>query len=175
MNFSQHNHFELFGLPQRFGIDDEQLNQQYRRLQGEIHPDRFAASPDSEKRQSLQLATQVNDAYQTLKAPLSRARYLLQLKGVETLEETNTAMPVDFLMQQMEWREALEEGRVAADVDALDALLAELRAVAKALYGTLAQALDVEVNDALAAETVRKLKFIDKVQSEIELAIESLE
>ena len=175
MNFSQQNHFELFGLPQRFGIDLTHLDQQYRRLQGEIHPDRFAASPDSEKRWSLQMATQVNDAYQTLKAPLQRARYLLQLKGIETLEETNTAMPVDFLMQQMEWREALEEGRTAADVEALDALLAELRAAAKALYGTLAQALDVEVNDALAAETVRKLKFIDKVQSEIELAIESLE
>ena len=96
------NHFELFDLPQTFAIDLAKLDQVYRRLQGEVHPDRFATGSDSEKRQSLQLATQANDAYQTLKSPLLRARYLLQLKGIETLEESNTAMPASFLMQQME-------------------------------------------------------------------------
>lgn len=169
------NYFQLFDLPQRFTVDLDALNAIYRRLQAEVHPDRFAASMDAERLLSLQKATLVNEAYQTLKSPLSRARYLLQLKGIETLEESNTAMPADFLIQQMEWRETLEDARAARNVDALDALLGELRGVEKVLYHTLEQSVDHAVNDALATETVRKLKFIEKVQSEIEHAIEALE
>jgi molecular chaperone HscB len=172
---TQPSYFALFGLPQSFVIDLPQLDTQFRRLQSEVHPDRFATAPDHERRLSLQMATQANEAYQTLKNPLSRARYLLQLKGIDTLEESNTSMPVDFLMQQMEWRESLEEAQAAGNVDALDGLLAELRTTEKALYHTLEQSIDHDVNDALATETVRKLKFIDKVQSEIEHAIETLE
>jgi len=172
---TQKSHFDLFGLPQSFLIDLPQLDSQFRRLQSEVHPDRFATSSDHERRLSLQLATQANEAYQTLKNPLSRARYLLQLKGIDTLEESNTSMPVDFLMQQMEWREALEEAQAARNTDALDALLLELRTAEKSLYRVLEQAIDHEINDAVATDTVRKLKFIDKVQSEIEQAIETLE
>lgn len=168
-------HFALFDLPQSFALDAAQLDSQFRRLQNEVHPDRFAAASESERRLSLQMATQVNEAYQTLKNPLSRARYLLQLKGIDTLEESNTAMPVDFLMQQMDWREALEDAKTAGDTDALDALLLELRAAAKALYAGLGVAIDQQTDDALATEAVRKLRFIDKVRSEIEHALESLE
>ena len=172
MNVSS-SHFELFGLPAAFSIDLAALDQAYRRLQAEVHPDRFAAASDAERLQSLQMATRVNEAYQTLKNPVSRARYLLQLRGVDTQEESNTAMPVDFLMQQMVWRESLEEAQDS--ITALESLDRELRAAAKNLLATLATSLDAQPNDILATETVRKLRFIDKVQSEIDQAMEALE
>jgi curved DNA-binding protein CbpA len=87
------NHFELFDLPASFAIDLDQLDRHYRKLQSEVHPDKFAAASPAERLRSMQLATHVNEAYQTLKSPITRARYLLHLHGVDTLEETNTAMP----------------------------------------------------------------------------------
>jgi molecular chaperone HscB len=167
------SHFELFGLPVAFAIDLAALDQLYRSLQAEVHPDRFASGSDAERLQSLQMATCVNEAYQTLKSPVSRARYLLQLRGVDTQEESNTAMPMDFLMQQMAWREALEEAQ--GSITALESLDRELRAAAKNLLTTLATALDAQPDNMLATETVRKLRFIDKVQSEIDQAMEALE
>lgn len=168
-------HFELFGMTPEFGLDPRRLDQAYRSLQAEVHPDRFAAASASERMHSMQLATQVNEAYQTLKSPLARARYLLQLHGVDTQEDTNTSMPATFLMQQMEWREAIEEAGAAGDIDALDRLLAELRREGTQLTESLAADIDREPAYVRAAETVRKLRFIDKVQAEIEQAIEALE
>lgn len=167
--------FELFGLPAVFNIDLNQLDQAFRRLQAEVHPDRFVAATDTERRQSLQWATHANEAYQTLKGPLSRARYLLQLHGIDTQEESNTAMPADFLMQQMEWREAIEEATDAGDVDALDVLSRELRQEARTLQNSLSALLDERGDYLSASDTVRKLRFLDKVQAEIDLAIENLE
>ena len=169
------NHFELFGLNAAFDIDTPQLEQAYRKLQAEVHPDRFAAASEQERLQSLQWATCVNEAYQTLKNPLFRARYLLQLAGYDTGEESNTAMPAAFLMRQMEWREAIEEARHAADIEALDALGRELRHEEEALKRNLAAKLDQHPDYAAASETVRKLRFLDKVQAEIDSAIETLE
>jgi molecular chaperone HscB len=174
MNLQQ-THFELFGLPSTFALDTKKLDQQYRLLQSEVHPDRFAASADSERRLSLQYATQANEAYQTLKNPLTRARYLLQLKGIDTQEESNTSMPADFLMQQMEWREALEEATQSADTYALEALQKQLRVAEKALQNTLASALDIDGDNTVATATVRKLRFIDKAQQEVDSALEVLE
>src|SRR5690606_5182604 len=125
------NHFELFDLPVQFSIDLDQLNQQFRKVQSEVHPDRFAAASGAERLKSMQLATLANEAYQTLKNPTSRARYLLQLQGIDTQEDSNTAMPGDFLMLQMEWREAMEEAVDANDINALDVLLVETRKTAK--------------------------------------------
>ena len=167
--------YELFGLPPVFDLDLAQLDQAFRRLQAEVHPDRFAAATDSERRQSLQWATHVNDAYQTLKDPLLRARYLLQLRGVDTGEESNTAMPAAFLMQQMEWREAIEEAQQAADIEALETLSRELRHEVRHLQTELSALLDTRGDDAGAADTVRKLRFLDKVRAEIDQAIETLE
>lgn len=169
------NHFELFELPASFAIDLAQLDRHYRKLQSDVHPDRFAAGSSAERLRSMQLATHVNEAYHTLKSPIDRARYLLQLNGVDTQEETNTAMPAAFLMQQMEWREAIEEGRSARDIDALDALLKELRHAATALEAELHDSIDRQHDYARAAEAVRKLRFLDKVRDEIELAIDGLE
>ena len=165
------NHFQLFNLPQSFAIDLAALDAQYRRLQSEVHPDRFAAGSDAEKLQSLQLATQANDAYQTLKSPLQRGRYLLRLKGIDTLEESNTAMPTVFLMQQMEWREAIED---AQNVAALEALQQEILDAEKTLQTKLGLALDHN-DDVVATESVRQLSFMDKLLTEIDSAIESLE
>ncbi|HEY6096115.1 MAG TPA: Fe-S protein assembly co-chaperone HscB, partial [Gallionellaceae bacterium] len=103
--------FQLFGLPQRYLLDSTALEQHYRTLQAQVHPDKFAHLSETEQRVSMQLSTRVNEAYQTLRSPLRRARYLLTLHGVDTQEETNTSMPVEFLMQQMEWREAIEEAQ----------------------------------------------------------------
>lgn len=170
-----HNHFQLFDLPVQFDLDLDQLNQRYRKVQSEVHPDRFAAASAAERLKSMQLATRANEAYQTLKQPTARARYLLQLQGVDTQEESNTAMPADFLMLQMEWREALEEAVDNSDIAALDKLLLEMRKTARQLEQTLQQQLDHDRALEQAAGTVRKLSFIDKAQADVEQAIARLE
>ncbi len=173
MDFSQ-NHFELFGLPTRFSVDSPLLDQAYRHVQTEIHPDRFAHRPDNEKRMALQWATRANEAYQTLRNPLARGRYLLQLHGVDTAEETNTAMPVDFLMRQMEWREAVADARGGHDIERLEKLSADLRQDSAALHIKLGAALDVDQDYDTAAALVRKLRFLEKLEEEIADAIEAL-
>ncbi len=170
-----HNHFQLFDLPVQFDLDLDQLNQRYRKVQSEVHPDRFAAASAAERLKSMQLATLANEAYQTLKQPTARARYLLQLQGIDTQEESNTAMPTDFLMLQMEWREVLEEAVDNSDIAALDKLLLEMRKTARQLEQTLQQQLDHERALEQAAGTVRKLSFIDKAQADVEQAIARLE
>lgn len=169
------NHFELFGLPQKFEIDLPLLEQNYRKLQSEVHPDRFAAGTAAERLRSMQWATQANEAYQTLKSPLSRARYLLQLHGVDTQEDTNTAMPAEFLMRQMEWRESIEDAQRADDIATLEKLLITLRRETGDLSESLHHDLDGARDLLHAAETVRKLRFLDKVREEIEQAISDLE
>ena len=116
----QQDFFRLFNLPSRFQIDSTALEQSYRDLQAQVHPDKSSHLSEAERRLSMQWATRVNEGYQTLRNPLNRARYLLLLHGVVTQEESNTAMPVDFLMQQMEWREALEESKQAKNNAALE-------------------------------------------------------
>src|SRR6266568_9105661 len=99
------NFFELFELPVVFRLDSAALDRAYRDLQTRVHPDKFAHLGDDERRLSMQWATQANEAYRTLRRPLARAQYLLHLRGIDLKAESNTAMPPDFLMEQMEWRE----------------------------------------------------------------------
>ena len=103
------NHFDLFGLQPAFGVDEERLERAYREIQSRVHPDRYAHAGDAERRASLQWTTRVNEAYSTLKNPVQRASHILSLHGVDVAFETNTAMPADFLIQQMELRETLAE------------------------------------------------------------------
>jgi len=167
------NYFALFQLPQQFELDITVLDAQYRKLQAEVHPDKFVNASPAERMQSMQMATQVNEAYQVLKQPTSRARYLLQLQGIATDEENNTAMPGDFLMAQMEWREAMDDARAGKDIPALDALLKEMRTQAKALQQQVAN--EIVAAPTQAALTVRKLRFIDKVSEDVNQLIAQLE
>lgn len=174
MDLLQKNYFELLDLPTQFEVDFNLLDQHYRKLQNEVHPDRFVTAQANERMQSMQVATQANEAYQTLKNTTARARYLLQLQGVETLGESNTAMPSDFLMLQMEWRETIEDAISNKDVGSLDSLLTEIKQNAKQLAIQLKQYFDDKAY-ALASEIVRKLSFIDKISIDIHRAIETLE
>jgi molecular chaperone HscB len=174
MDFNQ-NHFELFGLPRSFALDTERLDKAYRDIQAEIHPDRFAHAGESEQRLAMQWTTRVNEAYQTLKKPFERARYLLSLNGVDAMEAKNTSMPADFLMQQMEWRETLEEARAGKDLAALDALEKTLRGQAGDLRVLLGVLLDERHDYARAGDTLRKLRFMDKLLEEVGVAYESLD
>ena len=149
------NHFELFHLPARFDVDPAALDSAYRDVQGQVHPDRFVNAGDAEKRVAMQWATRANEAYQTLKNPQKRARYLVELHGVDLQTESNTAMPMDFLMQQMEWREALGEARAARDEAALESLDAQ--------------------DFAAAGQTVRALMFLDKFGEELQHAFSAIE
>ncbi|HEX5363717.1 MAG TPA: Fe-S protein assembly co-chaperone HscB [Gallionella sp.] len=171
----QKNHFQLFGLAPSFEIDASRLDQHYRALQAQVHPDKFAHLSEAEQRLAMQQSTLVNEAYQTLRNPLARARYLLKLQGVDTQEETNTAMPLDFLMQQMEWREAIAEAARASDAAALDALEAHLRRETQSLESRLAGKIDAEHNYADAAGLVRKLRFMEKLAEEIHSAYDEID
>jgi len=169
------NHFELFGLAPAFQIDLTQLEQSYRDIQAQVHPDKHADQGDVERRLAMQWATHANEAYQTLRQPLARARYLLQMNGVEGDEASNTAMSPAFLMEQMEWREAIGEAKAGEEIAELEHLSGRLRAEMQQRQEKLRQSLDVEHNFTAAAEQVRELKFMEKLREEINNALEALE
>jgi len=173
MDFTQ-NHFDLFGLPAIFALDAERLDKAYRDIQAEIHPDKFAHAGESEQRLAMQWTTRVNEAYQTLKKPFERADYLLRLRGVDAMATGNTAMPMDFLVRQMEWREQLAEAVATHDLDGLDKLERLLRDEAGKHRDRLADELDVRHDDAAAAETLRKLRFTEKLLADVAAAYDGL-
>ncbi len=168
------NHFDLFQLPARYTIDLAALDAAYRDVQGQVHPDRFVNATDAEKRVAMQWATRANEAYQTLKNPQKRARYLCELNGVDLQTESNTAMPMDFLMQQMEWREALGEARADKDVAALEALDEQVKGERKARLEAVGRELDAG-DFKQAAEGVRALMFLEKFGEEVHHAFEAAE
>ena len=172
MNLNQ-NHFELFGLTVRFAVDIASLEARYHELQREVHPDRFAAAPYAERRVSMQLATRVNEAYQTLKSPLKRAVYILQLRGVDPEFETNTAMPPEFLMEQISWRERIEAE--SENPEALLRLQAGLRDESRKIYETLHGQLDERRDDETASQTARMLMFYEKLAEEVDDKLAELE
>lgn len=174
MNLSQ-NHFELFGQPARFAVDTAALEARYRELQREVHPDRFALASPAEQRVSMQLATRVNEAYQTLKSPLRRADYLLRLHGVDPQFETNTSMPAAFLNEQLELREALGEAARGNDAERLEQLAAQLGRERERLLEELAVQMDVRQIWTSAAATLRQLMFLERFRGEIEAAEERME
>jgi molecular chaperone HscB len=169
------NHFELLGLPVAYAVDGARLEAGYRALQSRVHPDRFATAGEPERRVAMQWATRANEAYRTLRDPVDRARYLLSLKGFETGEESNTAMPPDFLMQQMEWREGVVEARRAGDAPRLHTLRDDIAHERGEMVRMLARAIDTESNFDAGCSLVRKLRFLDKLDEEIEAALEPLE
>lgn len=166
------NYFELFGLVPAFALDVERLEAAYREIQSKVHPDRFVHAGDAERRASMQMTTRVNEAYRTLKSPVQRAKYLLELNGVDVGFETNTAMPREFLMQQMEIRERLEEAR---DTVALDLLQKDLEVQARNIENRIEEEIDGKQDFTAARELVRKLMFLERFGEDIDAAHESLE
>ena len=161
----QSDDFELFGVPQRFAQDRAALDARWKELQREAHPDRFAAQGAAAQRVAMQWSVRINEAYQRLKDPMRRAAYLCELHGAPIQAEDNTAMPAAFLMQQMEWRESLEDAHAASEFDALDNEVDKARADALALC---ARMLDEQGDYAGAAQQVRALMFIARFAQDIE-------
>ena len=169
------SHFELFGLTPAFALDALALERSYREIQSRVHPDRFAHAGDAERRASLQWTTRVNEAYRTLKNPVQRASHLLALYGVDVAFETNTAMPAEFLMRQMELREALEVAMTTKDTARLAGLQKTIDAGKHSLEAKLAERIDERKDYAGAAAFVRELQFLEKLDAEIDAAYEEIE
>lgn len=167
---SQPDFFTLFQLPPRFALDAGALEDAYRRVQAQVHPDRFGAASAAEKRVAMQWAAHANEAVAALRSPVKRAAYLCERNGVPIAAESNTAMPGDFLMQQMQWREALAE---AYSAPALAQLAGEVESARAELHARLAEALDTRHDYAAAAALVRQLMFVEKFATEVAQASET--
>jgi molecular chaperone HscB len=161
----QSNDFELFGLKQQFAQDRETIDAQWKTLQREAHPDKFAAQGAAAQRVAMQWSARINEAYQRLKDPLKRAAYLCELGGAPINAHSNTAMPVPFLMQQMEWREALDG---AHDIGALQDLRENVASVRGDLLAQCATLLDENGDCVAAVQPVRELMFIEKFGQDLD-------
>lgn len=167
------NHFEIFDLPPSFEIETETLTQRYRDLQRTVHPDNYANAPDRERRLAMQRATQVNEAFQTLKEPLSRGRYLLQLHGLDPNAENATPMGNEFLLEQMELHEELADLKRQRQPEALSHFLSQLERRMQKLTGTLSQQF-AQHDYPVARDTVRQFQFFNRLQEEALLLEEEL-
>ncbi|QBG35425.1 co-chaperone HscB [Litorilituus sediminis] len=165
------NYFQLFDMETSFEVDLNQLSSTYQQLQKTVHPDRFAHASSQEQLIAVQKSAEINDAYQVLKEPLKRAEYLLTLRGVDMPDEQNTYGDTSFLMRQMELREMLEEVAHADDIDAaLFALQEELATEYQAIFTQLQQQIteNSKESNSLACDNLRKLKFYQKLNVEVE-------
>lgn len=164
--------FSLLGLPRRFALERAQLDSAWKALQARVHPDRFAAEGAAAQRVAMQWAVRVNEAYQRLKDPLRRAAYLCELHGAAVNAENNTAMPAEFLMQQMAWREALEEADSAADLDAISDEVSRSR---RELLQQCERLLDGAHDYTGAVAQVRALMFIERFARDIEARFDKMD
>ena len=163
------NFFTLLNLPEAFVVDLKKLDQHYQAIQKEIHPDRFASLNDETKMESVKKTAQVNDAYQTLKSPIRRAEYLLHLYGFDINDEKYTAVPQDFLLQQMEWREELETHH--KNKEALEKLASEVAIKKNEKIDLLPIYFDKKNNLPEAIKITRELNFIEKIEQHIDDAL----
>ena len=170
MNFNSTD-FELFDTPTTLAFDRAELDASWRALQAQVHPDKFAAEGPAAQRMAMQWAVRVNEAYQRLKDPLRRAAYLCELNGEPVNAENNTAMPAAFLMQQMEWREALDDARA---LSAVQALANEVAAQRKTALAQLQITIDDKADFAVAAQQVRALMFTERFEADVDQRLEAL-
>lgn len=168
----QSNDFELFGVNRQFAQDCAALDARWKNLQREAHPDKFAAQGNAARRVAMQWSVRINEAYQRLKHPLKRAAYLCELAAAPINAHSNTAMPTAFLIQQMQWREALDD---AHDDDTLNALRKNVEAAQCTLIQQCEQQLDVAHDYPAAVQSVRALMFIEKFAHDLDLAFDNLE
>ncbi|MBU7574740.1 MAG: Fe-S protein assembly co-chaperone HscB [Hydrogenophaga sp.] len=167
----QSNDFEIFGLSPRFAVDRAALDARWKDLQREAHPDRFATADAQTQRQAMQWSVRINEAYQRLKDPLKRAAYLCELHGAPIQAENNTAMPAAFLMQQMQWREELEE---AEGLDDLERMADEVATARRAMLQELQTTADDLQDWPALAQQVRALMFVERFASDVENRIDLL-
>ena len=167
----QSTDFELFGIPVQFAQERARIDARWKELQREAHPDRFAAQGAAAQRLAMQWSVRINEAYQRLKNPLRRASYLCELHGAPIQAESNTAMPVDFLMQQMAWREALDEAKT---VKSLDEIAIQARSHGREQLSKIEQMIDLEHDFQAASQQVRSLMFIERFASEVDQRIDQL-
>ncbi len=167
----QANDFELFDVPVQYAQDRAQLDSRWKALQREAHPDRFAAEGAAAQRLAMQWSVRINEAYQRLKDPLKRAAYLCELQGAPVQADNNTAMPAAFLMQQMTWRETLDDTHSAA---ALETLADEVAAEQRQVLQELARLLDVAKAPTQAVGQVRALMFIERFMQEVNAKLDRL-
>jgi molecular chaperone HscB len=167
----QSNDFEIFGLAPGFELDRAALDERWKALQREAHPDRHTAADAQTQRRAMQWSVRINEAYQRLKDPLKRAAYLCELNGAPIQAENNTAMPAAFLMQQMQWREDLEEAQTS---DQLERMADEVAGTRKAMLRDLQQAADVQRDFPLLAGQVRALMFVERFARDIEGRLDQL-
>jgi molecular chaperone HscB len=160
----QDDDFTLFGLPSGFVLDRAALDLRWKALQRQAHPDRFAAQGAAAQRVAMQWSVRINEAYQRLKDPLKRAAYWCELNGAPIQAHSNTAMPPAFLMQQMEWREALDE---ADGAEAIESLLDDTQAARRAMLDQLESSIDQQRDAAAAAQQVRALMFVERFAEEL--------
>jgi molecular chaperone HscB len=174
----QASDFELFGLPAAFALDRVQLDQQWKSLQREAHPDRFASEGAAAQRIAMQWSVRINEAYNRLKDPLKRAAYLCELHGAAVNAENNTSMPPAFLMQQMEWRESLDDCKVIKEtnskIEALEKLLNEVDGTHQETLSQVASLIDHAQNFAAAVGQVRALMFIEKFAHEVQQQLDAV-
>ena len=170
IDFSR-NHYELFGLPARFALDEAALDRAFRALQGEVHPDRHASSDDAARRLALQASARVNEAYRTLRDPVLRAEYLLSLHGVQAAQESDTSLSMEFLEAALERREAVADAAASGDEETLERMLADVRAESRARELELERMLDRDEAWEAARDKVRELRFLAKLAQDIDVAI----
>ncbi len=167
----QANDFELFGLNAQVAQDRAAIDARWKALQREAHPDRFAAQGSAAQRLAMQWSVRINEAYQRLKDPVKRASYLCELHGAPVDAESNTAMPGEFLMQQMDWRESLDD---VINTAALATLQAEVEGARARALSSLESSIDEKGNYASAVQQVRALMFIERFAQDIEARFDQL-
>jgi molecular chaperone HscB len=168
------NFFELFDVPATFAIDARRLDRAYRQLQARVHPDRHAAAGNAEQLHAARWAMLANEAYHTLRDAVGRACHLLRLHGIDALDPARAPVPSAFLVEQMEWRERIDDARGLRSTAALDRLGKELADATEALERALARLLDGARDYAKAAETVGKLRFLGRLREDVEQALEDV-
>lgn len=171
--------FTLLGLPRKFSLDENFLDARYRELQLKVHPDRFVQAGESDRLRAMQSAVRVNEAYQVLKRPLSRAQCLLELlrcsdqsKEVSLSSSSSARVPQDVLLEQMEWREAFDEAKQASDHHEYEHLLNRLGKEIAEAYRELGRLLDDSCDYSAASDRLMRLQFFEKMRSELTDALD---
>ena len=171
VNF-QSNDFELFNLAQKFNQNPVAIDLRWKELQRESHPDKFVTQGAAAQRLAMQWSVRINEAYRRLKDPCRRGAYLCELNGAQVNAEDNTAMPANFLMLQIEWREALDE---ATTLDNMHEIALQANKYMCIQLSKIEQAIDVENDFKQAADHVRALMFVERFTTEVDMRIDQLQ